>query len=115
MSFKLFYAHLNLDGDIKEITFHTHALRTRFIIDKILLKKKVFLLAIDYASDDSAVYVFDKLKHIKPILKYTTDDIYLFEYSSFEEAYRNALDMMEPNPLCYEIDDNDININPRLN
>lgn len=29
-------------------------------------------------------------------------DIHLFVFKSYEEAYRIALDMREPNPLCYE-------------
>jgi hypothetical protein len=114
---KLHYAELGKENeDVKEIVFSSSRKRFSFIADKIinrnLEKKIVFLIAIekDYLepphkdpSGDS-IYVFTLYRDIDFLKTHENGqwkDIFLFEYNSYEKAYKAALDMREPNPLCY--------------
>lgn len=76
---------------------------------KKLDMKSVYLLALC-----GEIYISDNVDALYRILSapYSTafspiredGDIHLFEFESFEEAYKCALGMREPNPLCYEKD-----------
>lgn len=74
-------------------------------------KKVVFLAATEdqiFVSED-IVYVCEfihrfcsdqNLKHL-PHLPLKPYEIFIQEYSSYEAAYKSALEMQEENPLCY--------------
>ena len=114
MNYKLHYAPL----DLNEQDIHCYELRsltevTAFILSQTETDKPaVFLIAVE-----SVVFVSD---HISLICKFAEDwikentiqyledssslelNIFLQEYSSYEEAYRSALEMKEECPLCYK-------------
>ena len=103
--FKLHYASLDLKGDIPCFEFKKHSDMIDFIDEKCINRngKVVWLLAkrgfTDVFISESHISIQDFLEN-----KYcwqTTGDYYLQEYSSFEEAYRVALDMAEISPRCY--------------
>jgi hypothetical protein len=92
-------------------------------IDIIILKSDsrnngevVFLLAIEQTSNNKPqydeIFVFECLQdwNVTLIESYKdflspSDDlltIFIQDYSSYEMAYKSALEMREPNPLCYE-------------
>ena len=104
--FKLHYASLDLgDNDIPCFEFKKHSQMINFIDEKCVGRcgKVVWLLAKNNSTD-----VFISESHLS-IQDYFTrkflwniqGDYFLQEYSSFEEAYRVALDMAEISPLCY--------------
>jgi len=113
--YKLHYAKLNLQGDIPFMVFKTWRARLSFIMDKIIIpQKRVYLLSISRIENDLTVfdnvYVFDSYHCVRFLndKKYNSpyDVFSLHEYSSYEEAYKVALDMKEISPLCYFSNDN---------
>jgi hypothetical protein len=66
--------------------------------------KYVFLLAIgdEIFIDNVTDNIFNLVSNGGTILSYLLPtDVHLFVFNSYEEAYKVALDMKEPNPLCY--------------
>lgn len=58
--------------------------------------------------DDCEVFITEKIHVITDLFNQahfwgfdTLNDFFLFEYESYEDAYKNALDMKEDSPLCY--------------
>jgi hypothetical protein len=110
MSYKLHYAKLHLgEQDIPCIEFSTSKKRIEYISDIIHAKSEqvVFLLAFEDEIDDS-IYIGDSVITFEPLWRISDSDIepfaknaFLQEYSSYEEAYKVALDMKEVSPLCY--------------
>jgi len=106
--FKIHYAKKDLGmNDIPCLKFSTAIKRHRFLQDTIIgSRNTVFILAINYNKDDSldSVFVFDLWNCVRwmdsSIVRQKT--IYLQEYTSYEEAYKVALDMKETNKMCYE-------------
>ena len=105
MKYKLHYAELNSDSDIELIEFDSIEERQDFIADKtISVKQKVFTLIIHWSEnsdDDLGVYIFDCFRDIEKIVLQRAVVFSLFEWESYEDAYANALDLKELNPLCY--------------
>jgi hypothetical protein len=106
MKYKLHYAKLKLEGDIPCLEYTSGKSRMGAIMDRVCTKPKVFLLNISNTNgDDIATFVFE---HYWEILFLEKDNLknypimYLQEYNSYEAAYKAALEMKEPNPLCYE-------------
>tara|TARA_R110000868_G_C10347943_1_gene715981 strand:+ start:57 stop:404 length:348 start_codon:yes stop_codon:yes gene_type:complete len=100
MNYELHYAKLNLnDEDIELINFKSWSERKYFIEDKILCysNDKVFLLAIEYSKDLSNIHIFDRFCCILNFKnnEYKWGKLYLFEFESYEEAYKVALDIKE--------------------
>jgi hypothetical protein len=106
-NFKLHFATLDLDGcDIPVYEFKKHEQMVDFIDNEYCGKqsKKVLLISKDEFSD---VFVSDNYLSIidfinKKYLYQTVGNYFLQEYSSYEEAYKVALNMAEVSELCYE-------------
>jgi hypothetical protein len=107
MRFKLYYGKIDQDGETPLLTFKSRRQRKLFILDKLLDTRgeKVFVLVIDYGGGLNSVYVFDKWHCIRFL---ETDSFgsehytfSLYEYESYQDAYKVALDMKEESPLCY--------------
>lgn len=104
--FKLHYASLDLgNNDIPCFEFKKHSQMIDFIDEKCINRngKVVWLLAKEDFTD---VFISENHLSIQDFLskKYcwqTTGNYFLQEYTSFEDAYRVALDMSEISPLCY--------------
>jgi hypothetical protein len=109
MKYKLYYAALEGKGDIPCLEFGLWKERLSFLQNKVIgSRAKVFILVINYGSQDytSCTYVFDSYVSIDfmDYKEYNSRHytFHLQEYNSYEEAYKVAFDMQEPNPLCYE-------------
>ena len=110
--YKVNYASIDLKGDIPTFSFNGWKERLSFLTDKIIgSKNKVFLLSINYNSDNDIddVYVFNIWNCVRFLeeKKYNSNHFafHLQEYDSYEEAYKVALDMKEENELCYSKDE----------
>lgn len=121
MNYKLHYAPLDLQGkDIELYDFKTSLETNAFILSEPNPKQPtVYLIAIDEMVFVSEYISFISIifeaftKQISPIVikngiweiaEDLTDkevNIFLQEYSSYEEAYKVALDMKEESKLCY--------------
>tara|TARA_R110000868_G_C10829439_1_gene759259 strand:- start:187 stop:516 length:330 start_codon:yes stop_codon:yes gene_type:complete len=98
MSYELHYSEINSEQkDVKLISFESLMQRKYFIDNKILSSKndKVFLFAIEYSKSLSSIYIFDQYVCISNLkyMAYKYESLYFFEYESYEEAYKAALDM----------------------
>lgn len=121
MTYKVHYAPLELNGqDIKCFTFETLVETSAFILTETEIDTEVvFLICIDeilFVSEyisQIVKFTQDWVKELTPAVKkldiWEIDElnnmeinIFLQEYSSYEEAYKVALDMKETSPLCYE-------------
>jgi len=122
MNYKLHYAQIDLgENDIPCHIFSSYLETTAFILSEPKPNNNiVYLIAIneiifvsEYISFIAIVFQ-SYIKEISPVLikngimdvfEYSTNEeinIFLQEYSSYEEAYKVALDMKEESPLCYE-------------
>ena len=100
------FAELNSDADVDAISFTSATKRASFIAERVIGSKpeRVFTLVVSYDDNDynaCDVYVFDKWTCIKEVVQQRWKSFWLFEWSSYEDAYKNALDMKEVSPLCY--------------
>lgn len=115
--YKIYFSPIDLEGDVQEYTFFDEPETLRKIYDLIyegleyvIGKHFVVLIAVDdeiFISDTQSVC--DTLVAFSGLFTefYTVEegasmDFYVQFYKSYEEAYKVALDMKEPNPLCYE-------------
>lgn len=103
--FKLHYSSLDLQGDIPCFEFKKHSDMIDFIDEKCINRngKVIWLLA---KKDSTDIFISENYLSIQDYLtrKYLwniSDDYFLQEYLSFEDAYRVALDMLEISPMCY--------------
>ncbi len=123
MNYKLHYAPLDLNGqDIKELSFNSKTDMALFVRSIVLPAKlhadRVYLCAFPedeiIVSEDEffVLSLFEKdchyLDRFFTGVKVENGDVinfpneyFLQEYSSYEDAYKSALEMKEPNPLCY--------------
>lgn len=105
-NYKLYYAELNLQGDIPCYEFKTFEDLVSYACERVELNKgkAVFLIAKDYQSTCPFItdntfsigFMLDKM----PGMGFKSDT-HIQEYESFEEAYKVALAMVEDKPLCY--------------
>lgn len=127
MNYKLHYAPLDLNGqDIQELNFEDTLELTAFVMSGTSTDEVVFLISIgdEVIVTESILFVLKYLQgelYHKPIFdntlrdlqkefddllnevtKTTNIDIFLQEYSTYEEAYKVALEMREQSPLCYK-------------
>lgn len=100
---KLYYSELGSDSDIETLEFKSAKSRMDYIYNKVARcnPKRVFTLIIEHSEDYSSVYVFDKWVCIDLIAGWGFKEFWLYEWDSYEEAYKNALDIKEESPLCY--------------
>ena len=107
---ELFYAKINLDGDIPAYKFETKEELINFIDHSIIFplkmeNEKVFLLAIN-----DEVFVTENGQLMRELIEKDLyylevfEAIHIQEYSSFEEAYEVALLMKEVSLLAYKKD-----------
>ena len=107
---ELHYAELNNDGDIPCLNFKNKLDFTDFLHSKALTEDRVYVFAFEFPESDGKqeVFVTEDLTMISVIMQncydliQTENKFFLQEYSSFEEAYKVALDMQETSELCYE-------------
>lgn len=113
--FKLNYHGLNCDSDVEYLEFKNTKERYFFLQEKIIgaMPKRVFILIIHHTSsptptnkelsesENNSVYIFDWWDTIEKYTKEKWDTFSLFEFESYECAYKTALDLQETNPLCY--------------
>ena len=98
----LHYAELEMTEDINQIDFANLRSIDEWI-DNTLWDKHgvVFVVAVD-----EEVYVTSSPLSVAGFINYfingALEEVFIQEYSSFEEAYKIALAMQEENPLCYE-------------
>lgn len=110
MKYKVHYAKLGLDSDIPTYEFNDKYERLKFIWDNTMGRKKecVWLVTTDREAE---VYVTDKCVRVwnyvefMPLL-YDSEELFLFEFDSYQEAYKVALHMAEVSPMCYSPDYN---------
>ena len=103
MNYTLYYAPLDLIDDIPATKLKSFNSMHQLLADIIIGKKGiVFLLAFEDNDGHSEIFVFNKYsKIIESKCLEIYSKVFLQEYSSYEEAYKSALEMKEPNPLCY--------------
>lgn len=107
---ELHYAELTNENDIPVINFHNHHDFADYLNSKALQEDRVYVFAYEFPSLDGKqeVFVTEDLTMISVIIRrcydliQTENKFFLQEYSSFEEAYKVALDMQETSELCYE-------------
>ena len=102
---KLFYAPKDLNGEnIKEIEFNN---RQEFesIFDSLIYPIKLNIVYLVAIGDE--IYITDSIFKLPSIVYWVifnecdSDEVFLQEYASYEEAYKSALEMKEESPLCY--------------
>ena len=123
MNYTLHYAKLDLNGENIQVHKFDNKLDLSLFVEKIVLPStlhsdKVFLAAFP---DDEIIiseneFFINELFNSESIFLnkfitgieqknaetiYFEQDFHLQEYLSYEEAYKSALEMKEPNPLCY--------------
>jgi len=121
MKYNLHYAHKNLEKDIPKFEFD-HLEDLGEYIQEILErddKETVYLFTYDAKTKGQeeinitnhvipllfyVVQIFDAIENAQEILGKDVyiKDFFLFEYSNYETAYKQALLMKEENPLCYD-------------
>jgi hypothetical protein len=102
----LHYAALNIMQDFEVLEFASKRKRLYALSDKINgVEDRVFLLAIDEPNGDGSskyfqIYIFEKWQNMfvdirngSPFFSNPQYEIYLQEYSSYQEAYQAALNM----------------------
>jgi len=114
---ELHYAKIDFTGDdIPVIMFDSSMHLCEWIFSKSKESKYVFLGGIESEKMDEVIITSDLQQYIFILDKLINDycqglDVKIFhqEYESFEEAYKVALDMKEPDELCYspKNDDNE--------
>ena len=86
----------------KEFFFHSEV---ESHLEKIAENGFVYLVALE-AEDYDEVFITSHKERALIFAKntnwYMDSEIFFFQLSSFDEAYAIALQMKEPNPLCYE-------------
>lgn len=105
MKYNVYFSRLNSSMYVEEMSFLSSKKRMFFIADKVIGDKpdRVFTLSVEYDDKHSDVYVFDSQSYscVSHLDNNKFSEFFLFEWESYEEAYRNALSQKETNPLCY--------------
>lgn len=108
MAYFLNYSSLEDHGDITVFSFKNLAKRSEAIADYVIGRSdRVFILSLSREEDSPRhkVYIFQFYNSIEAEMsRKTSTDIhaYLFECSSYEDAYKTALGMQDISELCYE-------------
>jgi len=110
MKYRLHYAKLGLDTDIPTHEFSDKSERLKFFVENTLDRKGecVWLVTTDREAE---VYVTHRCVRVwhyvqfMPLL-YESEEWFLFEFDSYQEAYNVALHMAEVSPMCYSPDYN---------
>jgi len=108
----LHYGNMPLGSDIEELSFNTLKELTSFIYNTTLQQKDiVFVITFRLINDDcckSPIFITEDssefislISHSPSFYEEFVDTYFLQEYESYEDAYSVALDMREPNELCY--------------
>lgn len=103
MNYQLHYAKLENDGDVPLLEFKSFVKMVRHIDATTISRHKdrVYLIAVEIA--DVIIIEHNLLTVFSLIEKFKGYRVFFFqEYASYEEAYKVALDMREPNKLCYD-------------
>ena len=100
------FSELNSNADVECVKFTSATKRAKYIADRVTGTNppRVFTLIVSYDDkDDNAcdIYIFDKWSCIQEVVNTRWKSFWLFEWHSYEEAYKNALDLKETNHLCY--------------
>ena len=100
------FSELKSNGGVDCIKFTSAKKRKNYIADRVIgiNPERVFTLIVSYDDKDSNacdVYIFDKWSCIQEVVNTRWKSFFLFEWYSYEEAYKNALDLKEVNHLCY--------------
>lgn len=115
MNYKLHYAQKNFSGFIEEFDYKVFE-DIQLKVDKILTKddrETVFLFTHQFSentNNDDNVIISANRDHIMEYVldkhwftKLESDSFFwLYEFASYESAYRVARDMKEISPLCYD-------------
>jgi len=105
--FKLHYASLDLQGDIPSVEFESKYEMLDYVSKVYKNNWLTYLNVVCLVSISDHLIVVNSMSRI---LNFINDelnhidfgtDVFLQEYSSYEEAFKVALDMKEENPLCY--------------
>jgi len=101
--YKLHYSALNSTKDVEIIEFSSGKKRSQFIADLIIgiNPKRVFTLIVKYSNEHSDIYIFEHYQCIEKIVNNMWDEMFLFEWECYEEAYHNAITLKEYSELCY--------------
>lgn len=103
--YKLNFSELNSDSDVECLEFTSAKKRAAFIADRVIANnpQRVFTLIVKYSENDHDldVYIFENWLCIQSLVEDKWKDFWLFEWVSYEDAYKNALDLKEVSPLCY--------------
>jgi arginine/lysine/ornithine decarboxylase len=123
MNYKLHYAPLDLNGqDIHCYEFRSSIETSAFILSETTTESAiVFLISIGndifisenisaivkFFNDNSILSLGEAMENLltekdKEFYTGVEIEIHLQEYESYEDAYDVALEMREPNPLCYK-------------
>lgn len=100
---ELNYAKKKLEGDIPKINFKT----SQDLIDAVIDETSDSVDLVWIVSVDEEILISNDSMKIEFLLQVLlslsqTQEVFVFEFGSYEEAYKVALDMKETNPLCYE-------------
>ena len=97
--------HLGIgEGDIKEVQIECSESLIRYIENELLpIENRVWLVSEE---DDGEIIITEDLNFVTHLIESNTwflreTDFFMQEYDSYESAYSVALDMKEPNKLCY--------------
>jgi hypothetical protein len=111
MIHKLNYASLVLDGDIPCYEFKSKDELLAFVGSEMfpLRDDIVYLVCIEdeVFVTERGIFVYELFENsLRSVWAYYEGDAcHIHEYSSYEEAYKVALDLKETSPLCYEKDE----------
>lgn len=103
---------LNEDKDIEEFKFNDINELTHKINSFGLKDDRVFLCCIHGADDDAKeaeVFISESYVFLRSFIESYEDNltvdlplkVFFFQYETYEDAYKTALDMRETNELCY--------------
>jgi hypothetical protein len=108
----LHYGALPLGSEIEQIEFDTARELSSYLFDKADKSKKlVYIITFNMGDDCSSCPIFieeDATALLSLMFVHGdfyeefVDTFFLQEYESYEDAYKVAMDMREPNPLCYD-------------
>lgn len=109
MEFKLHYGEINSINDVKCFEFNNKFGLLNYISE---LHKNTYITKFNFVClmlIDDDILVTDSLTSILNFvnsnlgdLPMLTEDVFMYEFGSYEKAYEMALMLKEISPLCYE-------------
>ena len=105
-NYKLYYAELNLQGDVPLYEFKKFEDLEHFVYEKCRENRDKAVYVISKDCESTSPFITDNPFDIEFILlkmpqMNSHKDTFIYEYDSFESAYKSALDIVEPKKLCY--------------